>query len=164
MEVIFGSILMSLKEMINVFILLLFIFLAYAILAVNIWGGIFYRRCRVNPFPINGTFDIISDSKTLCGGLNQCENCYSIFDFDNNNTYFLKYNVNEELRIDELNQGYSTFDNIFKAFLTIYNCMTLNGWSKIMYMVQNGYSYTGSSIFFISLVIILNYLVLNFTI
>ena len=164
LEVIFGSILMSLKEMINVFILLLFIFLAYAILAVNIWGGIFYRRCRVNPFPINGTFDIISDSKTLCGGLNQCENCYSIFDFDNNNTYFLKYNVNEELRIDELNQGYSTFDNIFKAFLTIYNCMTLNGWSKIMYMVQNGYSYTGSSIFFISLVIILNYLVLNFTI
>ena len=33
-----------------------------------------------------------------------------------------------------------------------------------MYMVQNGYSYSGGSIFFISMVILLNYIVLNFTI
>jgi len=164
LKIIFDAILTSLKEMINVFILLLFIFLVYAVLAVNIWSGIFYRRCRINPIPINGTFEIIDYSNTLCGGLNQCENCYSIFDFYQNGTYLFKNDINLELRIDELNHGYSTFDNFFKAFLTIYNCMTLNGWSKIMYLVQNGYSYTGSSIFFISLVIILNYLVLNFTI
>ena len=164
LNLIFSSVLMSLKEMINVFILLLFIFLSYSILAVNIWSGIYYRRCRINPIPINGSFEIISNSKTLCGGLNQCNNCYSIYDFHLNDTYFLTQDVNSELRIDELNYGYSTFDNFIKAFLTIYNCMTLNGWSKIMYMVQNGYSYSGSTIFFVSLVIILNYLVLNFTI
>ena len=164
LKIIFDAILTSLKEMINVFILLLFIFLVYAVLAVNIWSGIFYRRCRVNPFPINGTFEIILNSNTLCGGLNKCDNCYSIFDFYQNGTYLFKNDINLELKIDELNHGYSTFDNFFKAFLTIYNCMTLNGWSKIMYLVQNGYSYSGSSIFFISLVIILNYLVLNFTI
>ena len=164
LNLIFSSVLMSLQEMINVFILLLFIFLVYSVLAVNIWGGIFYRRCRVNSFPINGKFEIINNSNILCGGLNQCNNCYSIFDFYKNGTYFIRNNINEELRIEELNEGYSTFDNFFKAFLTIYNCMTLNGWSKIMYMVQNGYSYSGSTIFFASLVIILNYLVLNFTI
>ena len=164
LNLIFSSVLMSLKEMINVFILLLFIFLSYSILAVNIWSGIYYRRCRINPFPINGSFEIISNSTTLCGGLNQCDNCYSIYDFHLNDTFFLTQDINSELRIDELNHGYSTFDNFIKAFLTIYNCMTLNGWSKIMYMVQNGYSYSGSSIFFVSLVIILNYLVLNFTI
>ena len=164
LNLIFSSVLMSLKEMINVFILLLFIFLSYSILAVNIWSGIYYRRCRINSFPINGSFEIISNSTTLCGGLNQCHNCYSIYDFYINHTFLLTQDVNTELRINELNQGYSTFDNFIKAFLTIYNCMTLNGWSKIMYMVQNGYSYSGSSIFFVSLVIILNYLVLNFTI
>ena len=33
-----------------------------------------------------------------------------------------------------------------------------------MYMVQNGYSFSASSIYFITLVVILNFLVLNFTI
>ena len=165
LEIIFSCLISSFKEMINVFVLLLFIFLAYSVLAVNIWGGIFYRRCRVNPIPKNGKFEIEKNNFNLCGGLNKCDNCYSIFDFsNNNNTFFLTYDKYNELHIQELNYGYSTFDNFFKAFLTIYNCMTLNGWSKIMYNVQNGYSYSGSSIFFISMVILLNYIVLNFTI
>ena len=165
LEIVFSSLISSFKEMINVFILLLFIFLSYSVLAVNIWGGIFYRRCRINSIPKNGKFEIEKENINLCGGLNECDNCYSIFDFNNKNkTFLLTYDKYQELKIPELNYGYSTFDNFFKAFLTIYNCMTLNGWSKIMYMVQNGYSYTGGSIFFISMVILLNYIVLNFTI
>ena len=165
LEIIFSCLISSFKEMINVFVLLLFIFLAYSVLAVNIWGGIFYRRCRINPIPKNGKFEIEKNNINLCGGLYKCNNCYSIFDFsNNNNTFFLTYDKYNELQIPELNYGYSTFDNFFKAFLTIYNCMTLNGWSKIMYNVQNGYSYSGGSFFFISMVFLLNYIVLNFTI
>ena len=57
LEIVFSCLISSFKEMINVFILLLFIFLSYSVLAVNIWGGIFYRRCRINSIPKNGKFE-----------------------------------------------------------------------------------------------------------
>lgn len=165
LKAIVNSVASSVREMLNVLILLLFVFLLYAVLAVNLWSGIFSRRCRRDSTPSLGVFVIEENITTICGGLIQCENCKSIADFYEDGEYLLnEKDIETEQDIEELNYGYSNFDNFFSAFLTIYNCMSLQGWSKIMYMVQNGYSFSASSIYFITLVVILNFLVLNFTI
>lgn len=38
--------------------------------------------------------------------------------------------------IEDLNWGYTTFDNIFVAFLSIFQSITLEGWSEILYQVH----------------------------
>ena len=35
------------------------------------------------------------------------------------------------------NDGISTFDNIALAMITVFQCITMEGWSDIMYWVQN---------------------------
>ena len=43
--------------------------------------------------------------------------------------------------IESLNWGYTTFDNIFVAFLSIFQSITLEGWSEILYQVRYGDTY-----------------------
>ena len=165
LKAIVHSVSMSIREMFNVLILLLFVYLLYAVLAVNLWSGIFSRRCRVDSEPREGHFLIEKNNDMICGGLLQCSHCKSIAEYYDKEVYLLsERDINDEMDVDALNYGYSNFDNFFAAFLTIYHSMTLQGWSKIMYMVQNGYSYSASSVYFITLVVILNFLVLNFLI
>lgn len=35
------------------------------------------------------------------------------------------------------NKGISTFDNIFLSMLTVFQCITMEGWTDIMYHVSN---------------------------
>lgn len=37
--------------------------------------------------------------------------------------------------VESLNWGYTTFDNIFVAFLSIFQSITMEGWSDILYQV-----------------------------
>lgn len=38
--------------------------------------------------------------------------------------------------VEDLAWGYTTFDNIFKGFLSIFQSITLEGWSDILYQVR----------------------------
>ena len=40
----------------------------------------------------------------------------------------------------EFNYGITNFDNIGAAYLTVFQCTTLEGWVKIMEMFNDGYS------------------------
>lgn len=46
--------------------------------------------------------------------------------------------------VASLNWGYTTFDNIFIAFLSIFQSITMEGWSQIQYQVGNA-SDTGNT-------------------
>ena len=35
------------------------------------------------------------------------------------------------------NKGITTFDNIFLSMLTVFQCITMEGWTEIMYHVRN---------------------------
>ena len=42
--------------------------------------------------------------------------------------------VYADTRIADLNYGLTTFDNVFKAFITIFQTITMEGWTSIMNM------------------------------
>merc|ERR1719487_1307645 len=48
----------------------------------------------------------------------------------------------------------TSFDHIAAGFLTIFVAITLEGWVDVMYMVQDGYSYTAATVYFHLLVIV----------
>ncbi|GMF29773.1 unnamed protein product [Phytophthora lilii] len=62
-----------------------------------------------------------------------------------------------------LNWGLTTFDNIGRAFFTIFQSITQEGWTSIMYMVMDSSQPTIGAIFFVVLIIFASFFVMNLT-
>eukprot|EP00605_Chrysophyceae_sp_TOSAG23-4_P002491 GSChrysophyteH1.ASY1.ANO1.2754.1 assembled CDS len=178
------SIFASLPELGGVFSLLGFIFLVFAIAGIEIFGGPSnHARCRATPYPVRNDFDVndnpeltkqtspwffpqdcywpikeTNDQVRLCSlglqGMNICQNnvdnipesewswCGSNFDGAGNR------------RFKKLNWGYTNFDNFGNAFLTIFQSITEEGWSHILYMNQDSKSEQLAGIYFCMLILL----------
>jgi hypothetical protein len=62
----------------------------------------------------------------------------------------------------DTNNNYQ-FDNLPIAFLTIFQCVTEEGWVDIMYQIQDGFNGLAGSIVFILLLVFGSFLLLNLT-
>jgi hypothetical protein len=62
------------------------------------------------------------------------------------------------------NFGVTNFDTLGSSYLTIFQCTTLEGWSNIMEMIEDGYNVYLAAGMFISCLIICTYLMHNLTI
>ena len=58
--------------------------------------------------------------------------------------------------------GIIQFDNFFNAFITVFQCLTLEGWTDVMYHTYNvGIGQSLSSVYFFSLIILGSFFVMN---
>lgn len=71
---------------------------------------------------------------------------------------------NRDSKLKEFNYGITNFDNLGSAYLTIFQCTTLEGWADIMNMIKDSYNQFTTIIFFISCVIICSYFLINLTV
>lgn len=82
--------------------------------------------------------------------------------------YFLAPEVRDNLYRDtkykELNFGITTFDTIGSSYLTIFQCTTLEGWTNVMSMIADGYNLYTVSVYFLLLVVVCSYFLLNLTV
>ncbi|CAM9274822.1 unnamed protein product, partial [Heterosigma akashiwo] len=62
--------------------------------------------------------------------------------------------------VEDLNWGFTNFDNILYAFITIFQSVTMEGWSSIMFMTQDA-APAATGLFFVVLIIFGSFLVLN---
>ena len=77
------------------------------------------------------------------------------------------YNVTDLYRdsvIPELNFNVINFDHIGSAFLTIFQCITMEGWTNVMYIYQDAFDYYFVTSYFITCIIICSFFLLNLTI
>jgi hypothetical protein len=88
MRVLVNTILLAIPRLGNVLGMGIFLFVVFGILALNFWGGMFYRQCRAEERPkFIGANDLVPDvhgdvpcwswapldgGEQLCGGRNQC--------------------------------------------------------------------------------------------
>ena len=85
------------------------------------------------------------------------------------NTFFSPEGLelsSEDLRvwdthIEDLNWGLTNFDNIGYAAITIFQSITLEGWSDVMYFCQDGVSVPLATIFFVILTLFGGFFALN---
>jgi len=157
----------SLKNLFYVILFLSFFMFFFALIGLTLWSDIFSNRCRETELPILGSFQALDH--TLCGGVRSCtkgQYCTSYEKVLLKGSHFLSplLGTVDEKKIIQLNYGLTNFDNIGNALFTVHQLSYIEGWSVIMYMVQNANDYYIPAIFFISSIIILNYFVLNFTI
>ena len=56
-----------------------------------------------------------------------------------NELYYIKVDPLRDTQIEDLNYGYSSFDSITVAFITIFQCVTLEGWIDITNIYMDAY-------------------------
>jgi len=98
----------------DVLLILVFFMLIFAIGGLNLFMGMLMQRC-VDEETGNALFDD-DDNEVICGYA-ECPTGY----------YCGKMTLNP-------NYDTTNFDNIFSALLSVFQCITLEGWSDMMVM------------------------------
>ena len=164
-RILIGTLLSSVAQLGGVLGLALFFFLIFAILGVNLFAGLEDFRCRETQYPVNGDWIPYPNDVRLCGNRVWPQGWWgSLVDAHDNAHNITVTDLYRDSNISELNYGLTNFDNIVYAFLTIFQWITLEGWSDIMYMMQDAYSKWISSIYFVLVTVIWAYFLINLTI
>ena len=89
------------------------------------------------------------------------ETCGSSFDLFGHPRFLSRDVMTADLYRSEFNYGFTNFDDIFAAFLTIFQCITMEGWTPIMYMVSDALNKPASVTYFFALTLIGGILLIN---
>jgi hypothetical protein len=168
MRVLVGALLTSLPMMLDVVMILMFVFAIFGVLGVQLWNGKLHSYCRATPWPDPDTgLWAYGASERVCGGHFTCpigggldgappEYCGNEFLglLENGAWTPLPEGtfITHRLPPENVAFGYTNFDNIGFALLTIFQCITMEGWVEVMYKVQDGSNW-GFCFFFILLII-----------
>ena len=113
-----------------------FFFAIFAILGISQWDGVTHYRCRLTEAPVGGDWKVVPGDTRLCGA-RECPvgYCGSLIDREDEfgDVYAVK-DLYRDSEIPELNYNVINFDHIFQAFLTIFQCITMEGWTNVMYI------------------------------
>lgn len=110
------------------------------------------------------------DDAALCSlsgsGVKGCGSkryCGSNYDAAGNSRFENSQVMKSPLFVQDLNWGFTSFDNIAAAFLTIFQSITMEGWTDIMYMCQDANNPVIAALFFILLIVFGSFFLLNLT-
>lgn len=136
LKVIVQALLQSIRPLLASLSLLLIYLLIFAIAGLQIWSGILKWQCM----------DLSSGVLTqeFCGTFQCSSNKICVQGLDNPNS------------------GATNFDNILYSFLTVFQCVTLEGWTDTMLYFEKAYN-RSAIIFFVILVFIGAYLLVSLT-
>ncbi|XP_017770530.1 PREDICTED: voltage-dependent T-type calcium channel subunit alpha-1H isoform X4 [Nicrophorus vespilloides] len=171
----------------NVLLLCFFVFFIFGIIGVQLWQGILRQRCYINtdinitfPKDLSLYYSISSDQDYICSksehsGMHFCKDIplYKEGKMKCNLTYEEKH-FEKKAGCINWNQYYTTcndsgsnpfqgtisFDNIGLAWIAIFLVISLEGWTDIMYYVQDGHSFW-DWIYFVLLIVIGSFFMIN---
>ena len=171
MKILISTLLASVSQLGGVLVLAIFFFTIFAILGVSLWSGKIYNRCRLTEFPVDGIWETDPGNLDLCSEVNPCpENrwCGSLAEASRNSdskyTLLEGTEIWQDSMIEELNFSYSSFNHLPSAFLTIFQCITLEGWINVCNMYEDAYDVWFVDIYFVLCIIVCSFFVLNLTI
>ncbi|XP_060818095.1 muscle calcium channel subunit alpha-1 isoform X12 [Bombus pascuorum] len=143
LQVVLNSILRAMIPLLHIALLVLFVIIIYAIIGLELFSGKMHKTCRHN---VTGE---IMDNPVPCGpGGFQCDNLGP--------EYYCSRRFWEGP-----NWGITNFDNFGLAMLTVFQCVTLEGWTDVLYNIEDAMGSSWQWIYFISMVILGAFFVMN---
>uniref|UniRef100_A0A672Z865 Voltage-dependent N-type calcium channel subunit alpha n=1 Tax=Sphaeramia orbicularis TaxID=375764 RepID=A0A672Z865_9TELE len=140
LQVVLKSIMKAMVPLLQIGLLLFFAILMFAIIGLDFYMGKFHRTC----FRID-TKEQAADFP--CGLEAPARTCA-------NGTACREYWIGP-------NFGITNFDNILFAVLTVFQCITMEGWVDILYNANDASGNTWNWLYFIPLIIIGSFFMLN---
>jgi len=71
------------------------------------------------------------------------------------------HGVQESVEVGDFNYGITQFNNLGMAIMVIFQCITMEGWVDVMYMLQDAYQDIFAAVVFVILIIIGSFFLLN---
>ncbi|XP_078367100.1 voltage-dependent L-type calcium channel subunit alpha-1D-like isoform X2 [Oculina patagonica] len=151
LQVVMKSIARAMIPLLQILFLILFVIVIYAIVGLELLRGKFHLTCYNST---TGQLDERFVSPRVCSqpgkGGRPCDS--GLHCAIDNSVW------------SGPNKGISTFDNIFLSMLTVFQCITMEGWTDIMYHSYDARDYNTrvvTSIVYISLIVIGSFFMLN---
>ncbi|XP_070150873.1 ca[2+]-channel protein alpha[[1]] subunit D isoform X7 [Polyergus mexicanus] len=143
LQVVLNSILRAMVPLLHIALLVLFVIIIYAIIGLELFSGKMHKTCRHN------ITDEIMDNPVPCGDMGyQCS------------AYGSEYYCSKQFW-EGPNYGITNFDNFGLAMLTVFQCVTLEGWTDVLYNIEDAMGSSWQWIYFISMVILGAFFVMN---
>ncbi|XP_063303735.1 voltage-dependent L-type calcium channel subunit alpha-1C isoform X5 [Pelobates fuscus] len=146
LQVVLNSIIKAMVPLLHIALLVLFVIIIYAIIGLELFMGKMHKTCY---YLTNGYPDIpAEDEPSPCA-------------LESNNG---RHCPNETLcrsGWDGPKHGITNFDNFAFAMLTVFQCITMEGWTDVLYWMQDAMGYELPCVYFVSLVIFGSFFVLN---
>ncbi|XP_015123750.1 muscle calcium channel subunit alpha-1 [Diachasma alloeum] len=143
LQVVLNSILKAMVPLLHIALLVLFVIIIYAIIGLELFSGKMHKTCRNNK-----TGEIMEEPHP-CGEAGfQC------------NTLGSQYVCSRQYW-EGPNYGITNFDNFGLAMLTVFQCITLEGWTDVLYDIEDAMGSTWQWIYFVSMVILGAFFVMN---
>ncbi|XP_048579316.1 muscle calcium channel subunit alpha-1 isoform X2 [Nematostella vectensis] len=145
LQVVLNSIIKALIPLFHIALLVVFVVIIYAIIGVELFMGKLHSTCYDN---VTGqpTFDEPHPCSTESEG-------YSCSNAGPGQVCLKKW--------EGPNYGITNFDNIGLACLTVFQCITLEGWTDVMYSINDAIGNSWPWLYFVTLIIWGSFFVLN---
>ncbi|XP_045444387.1 voltage-dependent L-type calcium channel subunit alpha-1C isoform X30 [Pipistrellus kuhlii] len=145
LQVVLNSIIKAMVPLLHIALLVLFVIIIYAIIGLELFMGKMHKTC----YNQEGIADVpAEDDPSPCaletGHGRQCQNgtvCKPGWDGPRH--------------------GITNFDNFAFAMLTVFQCITMEGWTDVLYWVNDAVGRDWPWIYFVTLIIIGSFFVLN---
>ncbi|XP_048214228.1 voltage-dependent R-type calcium channel subunit alpha-1E isoform X3 [Perognathus longimembris pacificus] len=138
LQIVLKSIMKAMVPLLQIGLLLFFAILMFAIIGLEFYSGKLHRACFMNNSGILEGFD----PPHPCG-VQGCPAGYECKDWIGPN------------------DGITQFDNILFAVLTVFQCITMEGWTTVLYNTNDALGAAWNWLYFIPLIIIGSFFVLN---
>uniref|UniRef100_A0A8D0A882 Voltage-dependent L-type calcium channel subunit alpha n=1 Tax=Sander lucioperca TaxID=283035 RepID=A0A8D0A882_SANLU len=143
LQVVLNSIIKAMVPLLHIALLVLFVIIIYAIIGLELFIGKMHATCY-----IPGS-DVIAEEEpapcAISGHGRQCP-------------------INGSVCREGWhgpNGGITNFDNFLFAMLTVFQCITMEGWTDVLYWVNDAIGWETPWIYFVSLIILGSFFVLN---
>ncbi|KAI9556867.1 hypothetical protein GHT06_016659 [Daphnia sinensis] len=143
LQVVLNSILKAMVPLLHIALLVIFVIIIYAIIGLELFSGKLHTTCydpetgdmMKNPHPCSNSSEVGFDCATI--------GMVCLPDWEGPN------------------DGITNFDNFGLAMLTVFQCVTLEGWTDVLYQIEDAMGNSWQWIYFISMVIIGAFFVMN---
>uniref|UniRef100_A0ACB8ELQ0 Voltage-dependent L-type calcium channel subunit alpha-1F n=1 Tax=Sphaerodactylus townsendi TaxID=933632 RepID=A0ACB8ELQ0_9SAUR len=149
LHIVLNSIMKAMVPLLHIALLVLFVIIIYAIIGLELFIGRMHKTC----------FIVGSDSFTLADL--EAEEDPSPCAFSGHGRECTVNNSECRGKWEGPNGGITNFDNFFFAMLTVFQCITMEGWTDVLYWMQDAMGHELPWIYFVSLVIFGSFFVLN---
>ncbi|XP_055999820.1 muscle calcium channel subunit alpha-1-like isoform X17 [Ostrea edulis] len=140
LQVVLNAIVRAMVPLLHIALLVIFVIFIYAIIGLELFSGSMHETC----------FDKETNSVMTLPNVHPCGKGFSC----PNDSVCQKYWAGP-------NDGITNFDNFGLAMLTVFQCITLEGWTDVLYNINDSLGNSWPWIYFISLIIIGSFFVLN---
>ncbi|XP_063695784.1 voltage-dependent calcium channel type A subunit alpha-1 isoform X3 [Culicoides brevitarsis] len=152
LQVVLKSIIKAMAPLLQIGLLVLFAIVIFAIIGLEFYSGALHKTCYL----LDDISQIAKEGEwpTPCNEGNRSSGPSGAYYCDRNTSVCLE-------EWEGPNAGITSFDNIGFAMLTVFQCITMEGWTAILYWTNDALGSQFNWIYFVPLIVLGSFFMLN---